>query len=120
MEKVVVVVGFIKTQNPDIDTLLVSINRIYPGNPLIEKAKELNLNLICGNSHTMEIYENGLLLAFALKKYLKNPNIVIFIETVTSIPLENTSTETLRNYGKIIANKSYNILTTIKNNIFIT
>lgn len=93
------------TKNPDIDTLLVSISRVYPGNPLIKKAKELNLNLICGNSHTMEIYENGLPLAFALKKYLKNPNIVIFREAITSIPLENTSTETLRNYGYVIADK---------------
>lgn len=93
------------SKNPDIDTLLASISRVYPGNPLIEKAKELNLNLICGNSHTMEIYENGLPLAFALKNHLKTSNIFIFRETITSIPLENASTQAMQNYGQVIADK---------------
>ena len=90
---------------PDVDTLLVSISRVYDGNPLIDKAKELGLNLICGNSHTMEIYENGIPLARAIKDYLPELEVVIFREIVTSIPLDCVSTNAMRKYGKQMANK---------------
>ena len=90
---------------PDVDTLLVSISRVYDGNPLIDKAKELGLNLICGNSHTMEIYENGIPLARAIKDYLPELEVVIFREIVTSIPLDCVSTNSMRKYGKQMANK---------------
>lgn len=93
----------IVAKNPDIDTLLLSISRVYKGNPLIEKCKELGLNLICGNSHTMEIYENGIPLARAIKNYSPNLEVVIFREVITSIPLDCISVQTMRSYGKIIA-----------------
>ena len=88
---------------PDVDTLLMSISRVYEGNPLIDKAKELGLNLICGNSHTMEIYENGIPLARAIKNYLPEAEVVIFRDIVTSIPLECIGTKSMRKYGEFIS-----------------
>ncbi|MGL5312103.1 MAG: Nif3-like dinuclear metal center hexameric protein [Peptostreptococcaceae bacterium] len=88
---------------PDVDTLLVSISRVYDGNPLIDKVKELGLNLICGNSHTIEIYENGIPLARAIKDYLPEIEVEIFREIITSIPLDYVSTKSMRKYGEYIS-----------------
>lgn len=90
---------------PDIDTVLVSFSRVFSPHPIIEKSKELGLNFICGNSHTFEIFENGIPLAQAIKDYLPELEIVIFKENVTSIPLENISTVKMRNYAKYISKK---------------
>jgi len=57
-------------ENPEIDTVLCSISRVWPDHELVAKAKELGLNFILGNSHALEIYENGLPLAMAIKKLL--------------------------------------------------
>ena len=56
--------------NPDADTLLASISHVYPGNELILKAEEIGLGFICGNSHALEIFENGLPLAYAIRQLL--------------------------------------------------
>jgi hypothetical protein len=88
---------------PQIDTLLASISHIYPGDPLVAKAEELGLNFICGNSHAMEIYENGIPLAQAIKNHLPELEVVIFRERMSSIPLENVGSPEIREYGKTIA-----------------
>lgn len=90
---------------PNIDTVLVSFSRVFPPHQLIEKANELGLNFICGNSHTFEIFENGMPLAQAIKDYLPDLEVVIFKEVVTSVPLENISTVQMRDYAKYISKK---------------
>ena len=93
---------------PDADTLLASISRVYPGHSLIAKAEELGLNFICGNSHAMEIFENGLPLAYAIRQYLPDADIVIMRERVTSTPLDEFGSSAIRDYSMNIASKYLN------------
>ena len=90
-------------EHPEIDTLLVSISRFYPGHEMIAKAEEMGLNYICGNSHALEIFENGVPLAQAIKNHLPELEVVIFRERMTSIPLEKIGSAQTREYGKTIA-----------------
>lgn len=89
----------IVAMHPDVDTILATISRVYEGDPLLDVAKELGLNFICGNSHAMEIFENGVPLASAIRDHLPDAPVVIFRENVTSIPLESIGTADIRNYG---------------------
>ena len=89
--------------NPDVDTLLASISRVYPGHELISKAEEIGLNFICGNSHAMEIYENGLPLAYAIRQHLPQAEVVVFHERVTSTPLDKFGPGAIRDYAKDMA-----------------
>lgn len=91
-------------ENPDVDTLIASISRVYPGHALITKAQELGLNFVCGNSHALEIFENGLPLAYALKTHLPEAEIVIFRERVTSTPLEQFGSPEIKEYAQTMAN----------------
>lgn len=88
---------------PDVDTVLASISRVYEGHPLIDTARELKLNFICGNSHAMEIYENGIPLACAIRDHLPQLEVMIFREKITSIPLECVGSEKIRSYGNEIS-----------------
>ena len=90
---------------PKIDTVIVSVSKVYKNHPLVKKAQDLGLNFICGSSHVMEIFENGIPLAMGVKKYLEDVTIVIFRDITASIPLEVVSTEDMRRYGKNMANK---------------
>lgn len=92
-------------ENPDVDTILASISRVYEGHPLLDVAEELGLNFICGNSHAMEIYENGIPMAAALRDHLPELEVVIFREKITSIPLENVGTDKIREYGDNVSTK---------------
>ncbi|MEL7623526.1 MAG: Nif3-like dinuclear metal center hexameric protein [Clostridiales bacterium] len=85
---------------PDVDTLLATISRVYPGHELIAKAEELGLNFVCGNSHALEIFENGMPMANAIKKHLPEAEVVIFRERVTSIPLEKCGSQGIRDYAE--------------------
>ncbi|MDL2236078.1 Nif3-like dinuclear metal center hexameric protein [Christensenellaceae bacterium OttesenSCG-928-L17] len=87
-------------ENPDVDTLIATISRVYPGHELIAKAEELGLNLVCGNSHALEIFENGLPLAYALKAHMPEQEIVMFRERVTSTPLEEFGSLEIRDYAQ--------------------
>ena len=89
--------------NPDVDTLLATISRVYPNHELIAKAEEFGLNFICGNSHAMEIFENGLPLAYAIRQHLPETEVVIFRDRVTSTPLDEFGTNAIRDYGKDMA-----------------
>jgi hypothetical protein len=89
--------------NPDADTLLATISRVYPSHGLIAKAKELGLNFICGNSHAMEIFENGLPLAYAIHNHLPKVEVVIFRDRVTSTPLGKFGTSEIQDYAKDMA-----------------
>lgn len=95
----------LKKDYPDVDTLLCTISRVYPGNDLIAKAEELGLNFVCGNSHALEIFENGVPMARALKNHLPDVEVVIFRERQTSIPLDEVGSPAIREYAADIAAK---------------
>ena len=86
--------------NPGVDTLMATISRVYPGHELIAKAEELGLNFVCGNSHAMEIFENGVPMANALKKHLPECEVVIFRERMTSVPLDEIGSKEIRDYAE--------------------
>ena len=88
---------------PEIDTVIASISRVYEGHELIAAAEELGLNFVCGNSHAMEIFENGLPLACALRNHLPDVEVVIFRERTTSIPISSIGTQEMRDYGNSMA-----------------
>lgn len=96
MEKVI-------RENPSIDTVIASISRVYDGNPLIDKAQELGLNFLVGNSHAVEIYENGLPLGYAIESYLPDVEVVVFRERMTSTPINEVGADTIRDYAKHIS-----------------
>lgn len=90
-------------EHPDVDTLLGTISRVYPGNPLIEKARELGLNFVLGNSHALECFENGVPMAYALKNHLPDCEIVMFRERMISTPLDSFGSAEIRDYARNIA-----------------
>lgn len=93
-----------KGEHPEIDTVLATISRVKKDSDLVKKAEELGLNFICGNSHALEIFENGVPLAYALRHYLpKEVKIVIFRERITSTPLEKFGSTDIQEYAKVIA-----------------
>lgn len=85
------------------DTVVANISRPLPGDPLIEKAKELGMNFVAGNSHAMEIFENGIPLAYAVKYQLPELDVRIFRERMVNVPLESVGTKELREYGQRMA-----------------
>jgi len=95
----------VKSEHPDADTVIASISRVRLDSELVAKAKELNMNFIVGNSHAMEILENGLPLATAISKLLPEAEVVLFRERITSTPLEWAGNSTIRQYAQEIANQ---------------
>ncbi|WP_422447208.1 Nif3-like dinuclear metal center hexameric protein [Thermoanaerobacterium sp. DL9XJH110] len=92
-----------KREHPEIDTVLATISRVKKDSELVKKAGELGLNFICGNSHALEIFENGLPLAYALRHYLaEDVEIVVFRERITSTPLEDFGSTEIREYARFI------------------
>jgi hypothetical protein len=91
-------------EKPNIDTIISSISRVLPDSPLLSKAKEKNLTFILGNSHAMEIFENGLPLAYALKRLLAQIEIIIFKERMTFTPLDKFGVDSIRGYAQKMAN----------------
>jgi hypothetical protein len=95
----------VKEEHPEADTVLASISRVRPDSPLVAKARELNMNFIVGNSHAMEILENGLPLALALQKLLPEVEVVLFRERITATPLEKVGNASIRSYAEDIARR---------------
>ncbi|HEY3275100.1 MAG TPA: Nif3-like dinuclear metal center hexameric protein [Syntrophorhabdaceae bacterium] len=95
----------LKKEYPQIDTVIVSISRVKKDNPLIGTAKELGLTMVAGNSHALEIVENGVPLAYALKSLLPGVEVVLFRERMTSAPLDDFGSKTMRDYGREMASK---------------
>lgn len=90
-------------EHPEADTLLASISRVYGDNELISTARELGLNFIIGNCHTLEILENGLPLAYALNMLLPEIEIVVFRERITSSALHEVGTPEIKTYAREMA-----------------
>lgn len=84
--------------NPEIDTVVASISRVYEGHELIRQAEELGLKFMVGNSHVLEILENGMPLARALQRLLPDVEVVIFRERVTSTPVHQVGNQALQKY----------------------
>jgi hypothetical protein len=92
-----------KKDYPEIDTVIVSISRVKPDHALVKTAKELGLNMVVGNSHALEILENGTPLAYALKALLPGVEVVVFRERMTSTPVDSFGSPAIRDYGQKIA-----------------
>jgi hypothetical protein len=95
----------VKIEHPEADTVLASVSRVRVDSPLVAKAKELNMAFIVGNSHAMEILENGLPLATALDILLPGVEVVVFRERITATPLAKVGNATIRDYAKDIARR---------------
>jgi hypothetical protein len=95
----------VKSEHPEADTVLASISRVRSNSPLVAKCKELNMNFIIGNSHALEILENGLPLAVALQKLLPQVEVVLFRERITATPLAKVGTASIRDYAEHIASR---------------
>jgi hypothetical protein len=87
----------------EIDCLIVSVSRTKDDSPLVVLAKELGLPMVAGNSHALEILENGVPLAYALQSLLPEAEVVIFRERVTEVPLEKFGSPEIREYGRQMA-----------------
>jgi hypothetical protein len=93
----------IKNEYPEADTIIASISRVRPDSDLVLKAKELQMNFVVGNSHAMEILENGLPLAKALQTLLPGVEVVLFRERITSTPLSKVGSPAIQDYAEDIA-----------------
>jgi hypothetical protein len=90
-------------EHPEIDTILTTISRPREDSELVAAAKKLGLNVIAGNSHAMEIFENGLPLATAINYYLKDQvEVVLFRERITAVPLKKFGSPQIRKYANYI------------------
>lgn len=90
-------------EHPGIKTVITSISKVRRGHPLIGACREKGLNLVAGNSHALEIWENGLPLAYALQALLDGVEVTVFRERVTSFPLAAAGTRELRKYARQMA-----------------
>ncbi|MGE5485246.1 MAG: Nif3-like dinuclear metal center hexameric protein [Ignavibacteriales bacterium] len=94
-----------KKEYPEIDTVLASISRVRREHPLVEKARELGLTFVVGNSHAMEILENGVPLAAAIQAALPGVEVVVLRDRVSSYPLSEIGTVAIREYGREMSEK---------------
>ena len=90
-------------RHPGVGTVIASISRLRNGHPLIHACRDRGLNLINGNSHALEIWENGLPLASAVASILSGVEVSVFRERVTAYPLSAAGTGELRRYARRIA-----------------
>jgi TrpR-related protein YerC/YecD len=79
-----------------------TISRVKPGHPLATRCQELGLNFVVGNSHALEIFENGLPLAKALAKLLPATEVLMFRDRVTATPLAKFGTQAVQDYADMI------------------
>ena len=93
----------VKHRFPDADTVLASISRVSVDHPLVTRARGLGMNFIVGNSHALEILENGMPLATALQILLPGTEVVLFRERVTSTPVSMAGNPSIREYAADIA-----------------
>jgi hypothetical protein len=61
--------------------------------------------MLAGNSHALEILENGIPLAYALKALLPGVEVVLFRERVTSVPLEKIGSPAMRDFAREMSDR---------------
>ena len=94
-----------KAEHPEADTVIASISRLPADHEIVGTAEGLGLNLLLGNSHALEILENGLPLATAVQKLLPEAQVFIFRERVTSTPVGMAGNPLVRAYADTMAEK---------------
>jgi hypothetical protein len=92
-----------KKEHPEISTAVVSISRVKKDHPLVEAARELGLTMLAGNSHALEILENGIPLACALNSLLPGVEIVLFRERVTAVSIQKIGCREMRDFAQEMA-----------------
>jgi len=92
-----------KAEHPEADTVIASISRLPSDHEILKTAAGLGLNLLLGNSHALEILENGLPLAAAVQKLLPEAQVFIFRERVTSTPIGMAGNPMVREYADTMA-----------------
>lgn len=92
-------------ENPEVDTVIASISRVYAGHELIDTAEALGLNFVVGNCHVMEILENGLPLAYALDDLLDGVEVVLFRDRVTSTPVRDVGNGLMKEYARRMSSR---------------
>lgn len=90
-------------EHPDVDTVLVSISRVPADHPLVAAARARGLTFLAGNTHALEIFENGLPLAHALQQLLPDIEVMIFRERVTLAPLAAAAGPLVQEYARAMA-----------------
>jgi len=85
------------------DTVVCCISRPRPGDSLVSKARELGLRLVAGNSHAVEILENGVPLAYAVSRQLPGMEVRVFRERMLSYPLDRCGNPELIAYARRMA-----------------
>ncbi|MDF2650914.1 MAG: NGG1p interacting factor 3 protein [Paenibacillus sp.] len=88
---------------PETDTIIVSISRVREDHEFVELARRRGLNFIVGNSHSVEIMENGLPLAYALEMLLPNVEVFLLRERITAVSLYDIGHRNMVDYGKEMA-----------------
>lgn len=88
---------------PTVRTVIASISKVRNQHPLIGACAEKGLNLINGNSHALEIWENGLPLAYAIQALLPDVEVVVYRERITAYPLAAAGARELRRYARQMA-----------------
>ena len=88
---------------PDTDTVIASISRVLPGSELATAIRDKGLTFVIGNSHALEVFENGLPLAYALKHQLPEVSLFMLRERVTATPLEAFGSQKIQDYARRMA-----------------
>lgn len=88
---------------PGVDTLVAGISRVPADHPLVAAARRLGLTMLLGNTHALEILENGLPLAYALAELLPGVQVEIFRERVTAAPLAEVGGAAVREYARLMS-----------------
>jgi len=92
-----------KTEHPEADTVIASISRLSIESRIVQTGVDLGLHFVLGNSHTLEILENGLPLAAAVQRLLPEAQVFIFRERVTSTPVAAAGNPAVREYADAMA-----------------
>lgn len=92
-----------KEEHPEADTVIASISRLPFESPLVQTGAKQGLRFLLGNSHPLEILENGLPLAVAVQRLLPEAEVFVFRERVTSTPVALAGNPTVREYAHMIA-----------------
>ncbi|MCR8635583.1 MULTISPECIES: Nif3-like dinuclear metal center hexameric protein [Paenibacillus] len=88
---------------PETDTIIASISRVREDHEFVRLAKHRGLNFIVGNSHSVEIMENGLPLAYALEMLLPQVEVFLLRERITAVALKDVGHSQMVKYGKEMA-----------------
>lgn len=84
---------------PDTDTLIMSISRLPKEHALISLAQENALNLIAGNTHALEVFENGYPLGYALLRQFPSVPHFLLRDWVTAQVITADPRTRLEQYG---------------------